>query len=91
MILILQPGLSYRPAPGVSPAKHKQNLRLYLWTKANGLCALCGFPVDLNEVSPDHIIPVSRGGEDGVHNLQATHWGCNRHKSQQPDVISRAL
>lgn len=84
MILILQPGLSYRAAPGMSTTKHMRNLRLYLWTKANGRCVLCGHPVEPNQVSPDHIVPASRGGDDGVHNLQATHWGCNRRKSSRP-------
>lgn len=71
MILILQPGLSYRPAPGVTTADHVRNLRLYLWTKAHGCCALCGRPIEPKQVHVDHIIPQSQGGDDAVHNLQA--------------------
>lgn len=51
-----------------------------LWLKATGRCALCGEPVNLADVSVDHIVPLSRGGEHSHANTQATHLVCNVRK-----------
>ena len=31
----------------------------------------------------DHIVPISKGGSDEEHNLQALHWRCNTAKSDR--------
>jgi len=32
----------------------------------------------------DHIVPVSKGGHPSdISNLQLSHWGCNRQKSDK--------
>lgn len=80
MPFLLQPELAYRPAPGISASEHRRTLHLYLWRRADERCALCLLPLELAAVSPDHIIPKSKGGGDGVDNLQATHWPCNLRK-----------
>ena len=48
------------------------------------LCALCGMPMhkDHRAMVPtcDHIIPLSKGGEDHYENIQAVHLHCNQSK-----------
>lgn len=50
----------------------------------NWLCWLCGGPVepslhppDRRAGSVDHVIPLSRGGDEDESNLRAAHFGCN--------------
>ncbi len=60
------------------------------WTKAqvveksNGICALCGEPIDMTLKNPDrfsfsidHIIPLNKGGSNLFDNVQAAHLRCN--------------
>ncbi len=45
-------------------------------------CALCGSPFLADaEKSIDHKKPLSRGGDNGIENLQLAHLGCNQRKS----------
>lgn len=44
--------------------------------KANPACAYCGRPA--TEV--DHIVPVSQGGTNTIHNLAPACTACNRRK-----------
>lgn len=53
-------------------------------------CALCGQPIDytLPTLDPgayvvDHIIPLAKGGDDGLANKQPAHRSCNRAKSDR--------
>lgn len=46
----------------------------------NGICALCGGYVELEDASRDHIIPRSQGGGNGRDNIQLTHKTCNNRK-----------
>jgi len=52
------------------------------WTKlcelCNDKCVRCGRDVKL---SPDHIIPASRGGSTFISNIQPLCSGCNARKS----------
>jgi 5-methylcytosine-specific restriction endonuclease McrA len=59
----------------------------YLHQRDNGRCGLCGGKVSLkrrwpDRLSPsvDHIIPLSRGGDDTRANKQLAHLGCNNSK-----------
>lgn len=45
-----------------------------------GICALCGRYVEIEDASRDHIIPRSRGGDNGRANIQLTHKTCNNNK-----------
>jgi 5-methylcytosine-specific restriction endonuclease McrA len=43
-------------------------------------CAICGLP---GADSVDHIIPVSRGGHDGLDNLRPAHSKCNGQRGNR--------
>jgi HNH endonuclease len=46
----------------------------------NGICALCGGYVPLEEASRDHIVPRASGGGNEKQNIQLTHKKCNNLK-----------
>ena len=46
----------------------------------NGICALCGNYVELEQASRDHIIPRAKGGGNGKDNIQLAHKACNNRK-----------
>jgi 5-methylcytosine-specific restriction endonuclease McrA len=55
-----------------------------------GKCQLCNRPINRNFAFPhslslsiDHIIPLSRGGDDTLRNVQAAHLGCNCSKGNR--------
>jgi hypothetical protein len=44
-------------------------------------CVLCGQRIEsFSEISPDHIVPRSAGGEDVESNLQPSHQKCNTRR-----------
>lgn len=63
----------------------------------NGICALCGKPIDINDghwangvwytglnyPTIDHIIPMSKGGSHTWNNVQLAHMICNSSKSDK--------
>lgn len=52
-----------------------------IYDKAGGRCALCGRKITLSEMTLDHIVPLDRGGEDSVRNLQCACRVCNQFKA----------
>jgi len=64
----------------------------------NFVCYLCEKSVDMSlprtsklGATLDHVIPVSKGGEDSLENLRLAHWVCNIKKSDKilgVDVVS---
>lgn len=56
---------------------HTLKDELQLIKLVGGKCAICG-----NESNPtiDHIIPISKGGHDGIDNLQVLCGSCNSKK-----------
>lgn len=42
------------------------------------------YRVDRGIATIDHIVPVSAGGSDDLHNLQLAHHGCNARKGVRP-------
>jgi hypothetical protein len=61
-----------------------------VFARDNGVCWLCDEAVDpaLPRVSAgggtiDHVIPISKGGEDTLENCRLAHWSCNNRKSNK--------
>lgn len=64
-----------------------------LWAvfeRDGGTCALCRAEVDRSirwpngqSASVDHIVPISRGGNDGFDNVQLAHLVCNISKNDR--------
>lgn len=52
-----------------------------LW--ATEVCALCGGQMTEDDKSLDHIIPISKGGDHALENLQMAHLRCNQQKSNK--------
>jgi len=44
------------------------------------VCYLCGKPLSWADASPDHIIPLSKGGSPTLDNVAWTHADCNMSK-----------
>ena len=71
---------------------YSSDVRRILYIHANGKCAICGKPLQLQDVSLDHCIPLSRGGVDDIENLEITHKSCNSIKSNLlPEELSSEL
>lgn len=54
------------------------------------ICALCGSQVDMKlrfpdslSASVDHVLPLSKGGDDTLSNVSLAHLGCNSSKSNR--------
>lgn len=61
-----------------------------LYARDKGICSLCLKPVDMRLKFPhpesptvDHIIPLSRGGEESYRNTALAHFGCNTRKNNR--------
>jgi 5-methylcytosine-specific restriction endonuclease McrA len=57
----------------------RTNTRIALNKKQNNKCALCGKPMG-EDMTVDHMIPVSKGGSNKRENLQLVHEMCNKEK-----------
>ncbi|HJC29572.1 MAG TPA: HNH endonuclease [Candidatus Dietzia intestinigallinarum] len=69
-------------------AKQEPYTRQAIFERDGWICGICAEPIDprlLGQVRPDapsidHIVPLSRGGDDTPANVQAGHFGCNSGK-----------
>lgn len=52
-----------------------------VYDKYNGHCAICGQPLDKEEMTISHDIPLSTGGTNGKDNLILACWTCNHMKN----------
>lgn len=59
---------------------------LAMWAATE--CAICGEPVADADKTIDHIIPVSRGGDNTIANLQIAHLRCNQLKGNRVDAAN---
>ncbi len=62
-------------------ANEKQRKRL--WEEATGHCIYCGRPVQLEKMAVDHIVPLSKGGENSFANKVCSCAACNAKKADQ--------
>ena len=66
--------------------RNKSNKRRWqrnqLIEKQDGLCAICHEKfLSMKDVTFDHIIPISKGGDDELVNFQLAHLVCNQAKA----------
>ena len=55
-------------------------VRSMVYDRDRGICADCGEYLEYERFTVDHIIPVSKGGGDDLHNLQVMCRPCNSSK-----------
>lgn len=55
-----------------------EEVRAHVWERDDGRCVTCGAEDDLQF---DHVIPVAKGGGNGVQNVQVLCGDCNLLKS----------
>lgn len=60
-------------------------LRRKVYDMAGGRCQICGTPIDFDNYTLDHIIPLSRGGANDISNYRAACRICNQFKSNRLD------
>ncbi len=60
--------------------KYPEEVRRMLYNNAGGRCQLCGRRILFEDMTIDHIQPLSMGGADSVKNLQCADYSCNCFK-----------
>lgn len=65
---------------GIPDVTTSKRLIEYLRLRDEGLCGICGGAVPEDDGSPDHVVPLARGGEHSEANLQLSHRACNYRK-----------
>jgi 5-methylcytosine-specific restriction endonuclease McrA len=58
-------------------------LKHEVWRRDNFTCQYCGKSINEIELEIDHILPISKGGESVISNLQTLCVECNRTKSNK--------
>jgi len=71
--------LSYRHIPQQSRALSRKNILL----RDRNTCQYCGEVMAASDLTLDHVIPRSRGGNSTWENLVACCHGCNRQKGNR--------
>ena len=61
-------------------AKRRRWLIRCLVNASGGKCCYCDKQCTRDEMTVDHIVPLSRGGLDEVTNLRLACFGCNQEK-----------
>lgn len=64
---------------GMLKTNRHKSWRKTLFKMQRGLCHYCGKPM-ADDVTLDHVIPTSKGGEDCISNTVAAHEICNAMK-----------
>lgn len=59
---------------------YSYDTRKMIYNNANGRCELCGRNILFEDMTIDHIDPLSMGGADDVKNLACTCYPCNLFK-----------
>lgn len=58
-----------------------EKIRKRVYEKSNGRCEICNEPIPYDSFTIDHIIPLSKNGENKISNLQCACAACNNIKS----------
>lgn len=56
---------------------YSEDTRKLIYLHVGGRCELCGQRLLFEEMTLDHIVPLSMGGKDDVENLSCTCYPCN--------------
>ena len=69
------------------------SIKLKLLWKKGKRCAICGKKIkEYEDLTVDHIIPLSKGGVNSLRNCQLAHAACNREKDDyMPDAYEKLL
>lgn len=63
-----------------------------VFTNGNMKCQICGKPLNQNDFTVDHIVPLARGGENDLDNYRCTCDRCNKLKgSLLDDELTTAI
>ncbi|MBR2741226.1 HNH endonuclease [Candidatus Saccharibacteria bacterium] len=74
-------------------ASKNNTIKLRLLWENGKRCAICGKMIEsVDDLTVDHIIPISKGGKREISNCQLAHKSCNSRKSDiMPDEYERLL
>lgn len=59
---------------------YSEDARKLIYLNAHGRCEVCGRKILLEDMTIDHINPLSMGGDEDVENLACTCYPCNLFK-----------
>jgi 5-methylcytosine-specific restriction endonuclease McrA len=57
--------------------------RQRVFERDEGICGICGDPVDRDDFHIDHVISLSKGGKHSYGNVQVAHPSCNIAKGNR--------
>lgn len=87
--------LAYRPPSVVALKEHVRIPehvpfnRMNLLVRDDFECQYCGIPLDLRNMTFDHVIPRSKGGGTGFENIVCSCMACNNRKGSRLDMQPR--
>lgn len=62
-----------------------------IFVRDHGTCGICHKRVGQKEISLDHIVPLSRGGDHSYQNIQLAHLICNKSRNNRGASQTRLL
>jgi 5-methylcytosine-specific restriction endonuclease McrA len=62
-----------------------KEVRKYVFQRDKYQCQSCGMREEETNLTIDHIIPLSRGGQNDISNLQTLCLKCNQRKTNNLD------
>jgi len=64
-------------------SKHTIEQFLLLCKRLNWKCSYCGIKLELENITEDHVLPLSRGGGDNIENIVPACRYCNTQKGSK--------
>ena len=75
-----------KPDERIAPRKpFAKASKIQIYNKSGGYCAICRRPLSFEEMTVDHIQPLSRGGDNSMDNLAVLCGSCNKRKDNNTD------